>query len=91
MQNLKKEGYTIIYTTNLAEEILLADRILIIKNGQIVNEIKKENLMASVDILRENNIKLPMIMEIAEKLGIKLNEFTIDELINEISNSRTQG
>ena len=91
MQNLKKEGYTIIYTTNLAEEILLADRILILKNGQIVNEIKKENLIASVDILRENNIKLPMIMEIAEKLGIKLNEFTIDELINEISNSRTQG
>jgi len=91
MQNLKKEGYTIIYTTNLAEEILLADRILILKNGQIVNEIKKENLMASVDILKENNIKLPMIIEIALSLGINLNDFTIEELINEISNSRTQG
>lgn len=62
----------------------MADRILIIKNGQIVNEIKKENLMASVDILKENNIKLPMIMEIAEKLGIKLKEFTIDELIKKL-------
>ncbi|MBO5413408.1 MAG: ATP-binding cassette domain-containing protein, partial [Clostridia bacterium] len=47
IKNLKKEGYTIIYTSNLAEEILLADRILILKNGQIVNEIKRENLMAS--------------------------------------------
>lgn len=84
MRNLKDEGYTIIYTTNLAEEILLADRILIIKNGQIVNEIKKEKLMESVDILEENNIKLPMIIQIAEKLGINLKEFTIDELIIEI-------
>lgn len=91
IKNLKKEGYTIIYTTNLVEEILLADRILILKNGQIINEIKKENLMASVDILKENNIKLPMIIEIALNLGISLNDFTIEELINKISNSRTQG
>lgn len=84
MKSLKKEGYTIIYTTNLAEEILLADRILIIKNGQIVNEIKKENLMESVHILKENNIKLPMIIEIAEKLGIDLKEYTIDELIEKL-------
>lgn len=91
MQNLKKEGYTIIYTTNLAEEILLADRILIIKNGQIINEIKKENLMSSVDILKENNIKLPMIIEIAEKLKINLNEYTIEELITKIKNKFMNG
>lgn len=84
IKSLKKEGYTIIYTTNLAEEILLADRILIIKNGQIISGIKKENLMESVDILKENNIKLPMIIEIAEKLGINLKEYTTEELINKI-------
>ena len=84
IKDLKKEGYTIIYTSNLAEEILLADRILILKNGQIINEIKKENLMASVDILKENNIKLPMIIEIALKMGIDLKEYTIDELVKEI-------
>lgn len=91
MKNLKKEGYTIIYTTNLAEEILLADRILIIKNGQIINEIKKENLIANVDILKENNIKLPMIIEIAEKLGIDLKEYTIEELITKIKNKFMNG
>lgn len=84
IKNLKKEGYTIIYTSNLAEEILLADRILILKNGQIVNEIKKENLMASANILEQNGIKLPMIMEIALKLKINLKEFTIEELIEKI-------
>ena len=84
IKTLKKEGYTIIYTTNVAEEILLADRILIIKNGQIINEIKKEELMQSVEILENNNIKLPMIIEIALKLGINLNQFTIDELVDKI-------
>lgn len=86
IKTLKKEGYTIIYTSNVAEEILLADRILIIKNGQIINEIKKENLMENVEILKQNNIKLPMIIEIAEKLGIDLKEFTLDELMEKIKN-----
>lgn len=84
IRTLKKERYTIIYTTNLAEEILLADRILVLKNGQIVNEIKKENLMVNVDILKQNNIKLPMIIEIGLKLGIDLNEYTMEELIKKI-------
>lgn len=68
----------------MAEEILLADRILILKNGQIVQKIKKENLMANVNILKENNIKIPIIMEIALNLKIDLNEFTLEELIEKI-------
>lgn len=86
IKTLKKEGYTIIYTTNLAEEILLADRILILKDGQIINEIKKENLIQSVEILKQNNIKIPMIIKIAVKIGIDLKEYTIDELITKINN-----
>lgn len=87
IKTLKKEGYTIIYTTNLAEEILLADRILILKNGQIVNEIRKKDLIESAYILKENNIKLPTTIEIALKLKesgrkIELKEFTIEEIMN---------
>ena len=33
--NLKDEGYTIICITNLADEILIADRTLILQNGKI--------------------------------------------------------
>ena len=45
IQNLKKQGYTIICITNLADEILLADRTLILSEGKIINEIKKEELV----------------------------------------------
>ena len=36
------------------------------------------------ETLVKNNIKLPMIIEIALKLGINLNQFTIEELVDKI-------
>ena len=87
--NLKKEGYTIICITNLADEILIADRTLILKNGKISNEIKKEELISKSNLLKENEIKEPTLLEILNKLrenGIILNmkSFTINELIFEL-------
>lgn len=89
IKELKQEGYTIIYTTNFAEEILLADRILILEKGTITEEIKKEKILENTEILIKHNIKLPIIVEIASKLKIEginlsLNEFTIDEIIKAI-------
>ena len=63
-------------------------KVLVVRHGtKRVNEIKKENLISSVDILMENNIKLPTIIEIALKLNIDLKEFTTEELINKIKNN----
>lgn len=39
IQKLKQEGYTIICITNLADEILLADRTFILNEGRIVEEL----------------------------------------------------
>ena len=47
--------------------------------------------MQSVDILKENNIKLPMIIEIALKLGIDLKEYSTEELIIKIKNKFMTG
>ncbi len=45
IQKLKNEGYTIIFITNLADEILLADRTIILNNGKIVEQIEKSELI----------------------------------------------
>ncbi len=84
--NLKNEGYTIICITNLADEILIADRTLILKNGKIVHEIKKENLINKSYLLKDSGIKEPTLLEILNKLrenGIILDikNFTVNELI----------
>jgi len=65
--NLKNEGYTIICITNLADEILIADRILILGNGKIAHEIKKEDLINKSHLLKESGIKEPILIEIRYK------------------------
>ena len=84
--NLKNEGYTIICITNLADEILIADRTLILKNGKISHEIKKEDLINKSYLLKENGIKEPILLEILNKLKeneiiLDIKNFTVNELI----------
>ncbi len=87
--NLKKQGYTIICITNLADEILLADRTLILDNGKIACEIKKEELVEKSYLLDKYDIKQPTILKILTELQknnvtINLKQFSIDELINNL-------
>lgn len=89
IKKLKKEGYTIICITNLADEILLADRTLILNNGKIVSEISKKDLIDQANILRKFDIKEPTILKILSKLkesGVYLDvkDFTVDELVSEL-------
>ncbi len=89
VENLKKEGYTIIYITNVAEEMLLADRIILLQEGKIVAEIKKEELLDNLEILEQCDIKIPLILEVIKKLrqaGIKIDidDYTTDELVTQI-------
>ncbi len=89
IKELKNEGYTIICITNLAEEILIADRTLILKNGKIVEEIKKEELINKVYKLQENEIKEPILLEILDKLGknkiiFDMKDYTVNELVENL-------
>ena len=89
IKDLKNKGYTIICITNLADEILIADRTLILKNGKISQEIKKDELIDKSYLLRENGIKEPVLLEILNKLkenGIILNiqDYTIENFVSEL-------
>ncbi|MCI8384447.1 MAG: ATP-binding cassette domain-containing protein [Clostridia bacterium] len=86
VQNLKKEGYTIIYITNLAEEMLLADRIVLLNEGEIVEEIKKEEILDKIEVFEQYDVKIPMILELMQKLKqagieIHLEHYSLDELV----------
>lgn len=89
VEDLKKEGYTILYITNVAEEMLLADRIILLQEGQIVEEIKKEDLWNRLDVLEQYDIKVPMIVELIRKLKnqgieIDLKDYSMDELVRKL-------
>ena len=89
IKNLKKAGYTIICITNIADEILIADRTLILSNGQIACEIQRKDLINKADILKKFDIKEPIILEILNRLneaGITLDikDFTVNELVTKL-------
>ena len=89
IEELKKEGYTILYITNMAEEMLLADRIVLLHEGQIVEQIKKEELVSKLDVFAQYDIKIPIILEIIQKfkqegIELMLTNYTVNELVTKL-------
>lgn len=89
IRRLRNLGYTIICITNLADEILIADKVFILSEGKIVEEISRECLIDKIDTLRKYGIKEPTLIKILSKLkeyGITLNikDYTIDEIVKNL-------
>lgn len=90
IKKLKDEGYTIICITNLADEILLADRTIILNNGEIVEQIEKTELVEKSNVFEKYEIRIPTLLEILVKLksnGIELDNsdvLTVDSLVKEL-------
>lgn len=90
IKNLKSQGYTLICITNLADEILLADRTIILEDGELVAEIKRQDLVEKVDVLKQHDIKLPTLLEILYQLkenniDLNLKDYTVEELVKNIT------
>lgn len=86
---LKESGYTIVYITNNTEEILLADKIIVLDNGKIAQQIEKTEILEKTDIFEKYNLKVPVcisIIKILQKNGIEIEpkELTVDEIMKEI-------
>ena len=86
---LKDKGYTIIYITNNTEEIMLADKIMILDDGNIVEQISKQEIVDKVDILRKYNLKIPTAVTILEKLkknniNISTENLSIESITDKI-------
>lgn len=76
VKKLKNLGFTIIYITNIIEEIFIADRIIILKKGKVVKEIENKELMENIDFLEEIGLTIPKEIELRRKLktmGIQID------------------
>lgn len=89
IKELKKENKTVIFVTNNINEILLSDKIIILKDKKIEHIIPKSKLLENVKILQECEIRIPDVIQIILKLkekgqDINLEEWTIEEMIDKI-------
>jgi len=91
ISGLKEKGYTIIYVTNVVNEILMSDRIITMDKGEITNIFNKTDIVEYANELKENGFKVPVIIDMLARfkeagIDITLNRWTIDELTEKIIN-----
>ncbi len=80
-----KEGTTIVMVEHKAEELAeFADRLVLLSNGEIVNDAEPRDFFAQKKLLDETGISIPQVTELSYDLkakGISLNKIplTLDE------------
>ena len=67
-QVLHREGVTIVAITHFMSEVVLADRVIVLSAGRVALEAEPRALFAQPDRLRELELDVPQVTEIAARL-----------------------
>jgi energy-coupling factor transport system ATP-binding protein len=76
---------TVLHVTHHLEELLNADRILVLNGGKLVADESPGRLLSDPDLLRENRLVLPVVPRLALALGLPAGLKTPEELVEAIS------
>ncbi len=85
VKELSKKGIGIIFITNIMEEILLADKLLVIEKGSIVKKISKNEIIDNVEFLKERGFDIPFIVNLIlllKRKGIDVNSFEEQDVLS---------
>ena len=74
---------TVVHVTHHLEELLDADRILVLNAGRLVADVSPQDLISDAGLLEENRLTLPPTLRLATGLGLGLCR-TPDELAQAI-------
>ncbi len=96
VKQLKKEGYAIIYITNIIDEILLSDIIWVIEDGKIKTTFKKQDMLEHIEEVEKNDIKIPEVITLLRNLKqqniqIDLKEWSMKELVQKLVEKYKEG
>src|SRR5215212_2628915 len=75
---------TVLHVTHHLEELLNADRVLVLSGGELVADETPERLLADSDLLRDNRLILPVVPRLALALGLRANLKTPEGLAEAI-------
>lgn len=83
----REEGLTVVNITHFMEEAVLADRVVVMDDGDIVMEGSPREIFTHVEKLRALHLDVPAITEIAVRLHEKYpfiprDVLTIDEMVD---------
>src|SRR5215207_4626727 len=61
---------TVVHVTHHLDELLGADRVLVLNAGKLVADVPPERLVSDAELLRENRLALPATLRLAAGLGL---------------------
>lgn len=90
IKKLKNQyGITIIYITNVIQEILNADRIIALDKGEFAFECNPNTIIENIEKFKSIGLEIPEVVRLIDglnKRGINVSKdnFEIDSIINDI-------
>ena len=84
----KNKGITIVHITHFMEEIINADKIIVMADGKIVKRGKPREIFNNIEELEKIDLSVPEVVRLAHELreeGINIPEvLSINELVNSL-------
>lgn len=86
----KQENVTIILITHYMEEVIHADRVIVMDDGKVVMQGTPRQIFSQVELLKKYRLDVPQVTLLAHELkkqGLPIKEgiLSIDELVEEIA------
>ncbi len=81
IKTLKENGITIVLITHYMDEAVLADRIIVMENGEILIEGAPEKVFSQVNLLKKHSLDVPQSTELAYKLigaGLRFSKMPLN-------------
>jgi ABC-type multidrug transport system ATPase subunit len=81
----RKEGITVLLITHYMEEVIDADRVIVMDNGKVVMDGNPKEIFSRVEELKSCRLDVPQVTELAyelQKNGVDLPDgiLTVEEL-----------
>ena len=95
IDELHREGITVILITHFMDEVVNADRVIIMSQGKVLLDGTPEEVFSQADIIKAANLELPLTIELGERLraqGMDIPKGMIkeEELIEAICQSKSK-
>ncbi len=89
VKQLKKEGYAIIYITNIIDEILLSDTIWVMEDGKVKTTFEKQEILEHIEEIEKSDINIPEVITLLrdlkqQNIKIDLKDWTMKELVQKL-------
>lgn len=86
----QQEGITVLLITHYMEEVIEADRVVVMDGGHVVMDGTPKEVFSRVNELKKYRLDVPQVTELADELkqaGMELSDgiLTIEELVDELA------